>query len=256
MRANDRLLSVLCVLGDCGQPLSVTELADLVGLPKSTSLRFLRSLEQGGWVVRNPNGHYSLGPAVVALASQYVSGDPVLTAAPPLMRKLRERLGETISLSRVMGLGRTCLVEFPSREPLRLVLGVGNVGPLHAGASGLLLLANLASEVRREVYAAGLQRFTPITPTSPAALETECAAIRDQGWAVTFGQRTTGGVAMAVPVPDHNAQGGLSALGIFGPQARFDPKSDERRWREALLECAAELARAAAAADFRERSAS
>jgi IclR family acetate operon transcriptional repressor len=255
MRANDRLLSILCVLGERGQPLSLTELADLVGLPKSTSLRFLRSLEPEGWIVRNPDGHYSLGPAVVALANQYVSSDPVLAAAPPLMRGLRERLGETISLSRVMGLGRMCLLEFPSLEPLRLVLGVGNVGPLHAGASGLLLLAHLSADARREVCAAGLQRFTSITPIRPAALEKECAAIRDQGWATTFGQRTAGGVAVAVPVPDHNAPGGISALGVFGPQARFDRKSDERRWRDALRVCAAELAGAAGSTHLRERSA-
>ena len=256
MRANDRLLAILCVLGERGQPISLTELADLVGLPKSTSLRFLRSLEPDGWIVRNPEGHYSLGPAVVALASQYVSSDPVLAAAPSLMRELRNRLGETISLSRVMGLGRTCLQEFPSLEPLRLVLGVGNVGPLHAGASGLLLLAHLATDVRQEVYAAGLRRFTPITPTRPAELEKECAAIRDQGWAITYGQRTAGGVAVAVPVADHNAPGGVSALGVFGPQARFDTKADERRWRDALLECAATLATAAAATQLHHRPAS
>jgi DNA-binding IclR family transcriptional regulator len=256
MRTNDRLLSILCVLGERGQPLSLTELAELVGLPKSTALRFLRSLEPEGWIVRNPEGHYSLGPAVVALASQYVSSDPVLAAAPLLMRELRERLGETISLSRVMGLGRTCLVEFPSVQPLRLVLGVGNVGPLHAGASGLLLLAHLPADVRRDVYDAGLQRFTAITPTRPATLEKECATIREQGWAITFGQRTTGGVAVAVPVPDDNAPGGVSALGIFGPQARFDAKTDERRWRDALLACAAELADAARSTHLRDRSAS
>lgn len=256
MRANDRLLSILRVLGERGKPLSLTEMADLVGLPKSTSLRFLRSLEPDGWIVRNPEGHYSLGPAVVALANQYVSSDPVLRASQSLMRELRDGLGETISLSRVMGLGRTCLQEFPSLEPLRLVLGVGNVGPLHAGASGLLLLAHLPADVRHEVYGAGLRRFTSITPTRPAVLEKECATIRERGWAITYGQRTAGGVAVAVPVPDHNAPGGVSALGVFGPQARFDPTVDERRWREALLECAAMLANAAASVDLHHRSAS
>jgi DNA-binding IclR family transcriptional regulator len=46
------------------------------------------------------------------------------------MRELRDAGGETISLSRVTGLERTCLQEFLSPEPLQLVLGVGSVGPL------------------------------------------------------------------------------------------------------------------------------
>ncbi|MPZ88268.1 MAG: helix-turn-helix domain-containing protein [Nitriliruptorales bacterium] len=246
MRANDRLLSILWVLGESGHPLSLTALADFVHLPKSTTLRFVRSLEPDGWIVRDGDGQYVLGPAVIALASQYLSSDPVLAAAPPLMRDLRDALGETISLSRVIGLERICLQEFPSQEALRLVLGVGSVGPLHAGASGLLLLAHLSPEVRREVYDAGLPRYTSITLTDPAALEEECAAIRERGWARTYGQKTAGGAAIAVSLSDPNAPGSVSALGIFGPQARFEPDQDERRWREALQECAATIERTAA----------
>jgi IclR family transcriptional regulator, acetate operon repressor len=240
------MLAILRALGERGRPVSLTALADSVHLPKSTTLRFLRSLEPDGWIVRNNDGHYVIGPAVIALANQYLSSDPVLMVAPPMMRDLRDALGETISLSRVMGLERTCLQEFPSLEPLRLVLGVGSVGPLHAGASGLLLLAHLSAEVRREVYEAGLPRYTSTTLTEPAALEEECAVIRERGWAITHGQKTAGGIAIAVPVSDPNAPGSVSALGIFGPQARFDRDHDEQRWREALQECAAALEHAGA----------
>jgi DNA-binding IclR family transcriptional regulator len=161
------------------------------------------------------------------------------------MRALRDELGETISLSRVMGLQRTCLQEWPSQEDLRLVLGVGSVGPLHAGASGLVLLAHLRAEVREQVYTAGLARYTPDTLTDPEVLETACAAIRERGWAVTHGQKTAGGIAIAVPIADPSAGGVVSVLGIFGPQARFDPDTDERRWREALQQTASEIERAA-----------
>ena len=107
MRTNNRLLSILCALGESPEPLSLTKLAEAVDLPKSTSLRFLRSLEPDGWVVRNGNGDYVLGPAVIVLASQYLSGDAVLTAAPPVLRALRDEIGESVSLSRVMHLQRT-----------------------------------------------------------------------------------------------------------------------------------------------------
>lgn len=245
MRANDRLLSILCALGEQQRPLTLTELADSVDLPKSTTLRFLRSLAPDGWVVKDVDGQYLLGPAVMALAGLYISSDPVLVSAPPLMRELRDHLGETISLSRVTGLERTCLLEFPSPQALRLVLGVGAVGPLHAGASGLLLLAHLPEATRREVYARGLDSYTSQTLDDPDDLESACSEIRERGWAITHGQKTAGGVALAVPVRDHRAPGQVSALGVFGPQARFGAKGDRDRWRDALLECAAEIERAA-----------
>lgn len=246
MRTNERLLAILSTLGADSVPVTLTEVADRVDLPKSTTLRFLRSLEPEGWVVRDSDGKYGLGPAVVTLAAQYLSTDPVLVAAPRIMRGLRDEFGETVSLSRILGHERTCVLEVPSRESLRLLLGVGSVGPLHAGGSGLVLLAHVPEEFRQEVYESSLHRYTDKTITKPEELETTCAEIREKGWCITYGQKTTGGVSVAVAVRDPRAPGGVSALGIFGPQARFDPDEDGERRVEVLLQQAAELERIAA----------
>lgn len=245
MRANDRLLRILGVLAERSRPLTLTELSGLVELPKSTALRFLRWLEPDGWVVRDTDDRYTLGPAVLALAGRYVSTDPILLAAAPLMAKLRDELGETISLSRVMGNARTCVQEFPSLESLRLVIGVGSIGPLHAGASGLLLLSHLDPRQRESVYAQGLPAFTKNTTTDPEELEAQCATIRKQRWAMTRGQKTLGGVAIAVPVRDRGAYASTSALGVYGPEARFVDRRDRRRWIDALTACAREIEDAA-----------
>src|SRR5919106_5000885 len=125
MRANDRLLRILGALAERPRPLTLTELARRVELPKPTALRFLRWLEPEGWVVRGTDDRYTLGPAILALAGRYVSSDPVLLTAAPLMEELRDELGETISLSRIMGTARTCVQEFPSLESLRLEIGGG-----------------------------------------------------------------------------------------------------------------------------------
>lgn len=233
MRGNDRLLAILTALG-AHQRSTLGEVASRVDLPRPTALRFLRSLEPGGWVTRQPDGSYSLGPAVLGLAGQYLSTNSVLVAASPVMRELRDQLGETISLSRVAGDTRICVQEFPSLQSLRLVLGLGEAGPLHAGASGLLLLAHLPDNVRARIFATPLLAYTDRTITSPQALEAECAAIRERGWAATHGQKTPGGVALAVPIHDPVAEGGISALGIYAPEARYRGREDEARWLDAL----------------------
>jgi DNA-binding IclR family transcriptional regulator len=240
MRGNDRLLAILGALGE-QQQTSLSEIADRVGLPRPTTLRFLRSLEPSGWVVRNDDGQYALGPAVLALAGRYLSADSLLVAASPLMRALRDSLGETISLSRVSGSQRTCVQEFPSTQSLRLVLGLGEQGPLHAGASGLVLLAHLSPERRAAVLEADLPAYTERTITSREHLEEECALIRERGWVLTQGQKTAGGVALAVPLHEPGPRGEVSALGIFGPEARCRTVTDERRWLDGLRECAAAI---------------
>ena len=119
------------------------------------------------------------------MAARYIAGDALLTAASGPMQDLRDALGETVSMSRRVGLGRVCVQEYPSPQNLRLVLGLGEPGPLHAGASGVLLYAHLPEAERRRVAEAGLPRYTALTPTSFEELEAEADLIRERGWAMS-----------------------------------------------------------------------
>lgn len=239
MRGSQRLFAIVEELSH--QSMNLTEVAGAVELPKSTALRFLRDLEEAGWVARDRDGVYSLGPSVVSLAAQYLSHNEMVTVSTPFMRELRNELDETVSLSRRVGLIRVCVQEFPSKKNLRLVLGIGERGPLHAGASGLLLYAHMPEEDRKRLAEQGFERFTSKTITEPKALEKEAEQIRSQGWAVTHGQKTAGGVAIAVPLTDPSSEGEVAALGLFGPQLRCATKAEQKRWLKALLETAGSI---------------
>lgn len=245
MRGSDRLLNILTSLGS-ERAQTLSQLADGLELPRPTTLRFLRSLEAGGWVLRDERGRYSLGPSVMALATQYLGTDDVLVVASPRMAELRDSVGETVSLSRRAGNLRVCVQEFPSPESLRLILGLGNYGPLHAGASGLVLLSALSREDRKALMEGRLERLTSETITTLDALDAECERVAAQGFSVTHGQRTPGGVAVAVPVRDADAPNGVSALGIYAPAMRVSVES-ERAWIEALLGTAHRIEEAAPA---------
>ncbi|MGH8913401.1 MAG: IclR family transcriptional regulator [Acidimicrobiia bacterium] len=239
MRGAQRLFTIIEHLS--AEPMTLTEVASAVDLPKSTALRFLRTLEESGWAVRDKDGVYSLGAAVVGLAAQYLSGNPVVAAATPVMRTLRDELDETVSLSRRIGLMRVCVQEFPSTQNLRLVLGIGERGPLHAGASGLLLYAHMPEVDRKRLGEIGLERYTSRTLTDIESLEKEAATIRRQGWAVSKGHKTKGGVAIAVPIYEPGSDREITALGLFGPELRCSTQQEQRRWLEALQESARQI---------------
>ena len=239
MRGSERLFAIIEDLS--GEPKTLTEVATAVALPKSTALRFLRTLEDAGWVVRDKSGVYSLGAVVVGLAAQYLSSDPVVTAATPVMRELRDYLNETVSLSRRIGLTRVCVLEFPSTQNLRLVLGIGERGPLHAGASGLLLYAYMSPEERESLVEKPLERYTSRTITDPDVLELEAAVISRRGWAISKGQRIKGGVAMAAPIFEPGSNGEVAALGLLGPELRCSTQREQKRWLDALLSSAGQI---------------
>jgi len=243
MRGVERLVAIVDALAH--GPATLTEIAGTVDLPKSTTVRFLRTLEQAGWIVREGD-HYSHGAALVGMAARYIAGDALLTAASGPMQDLRDALGETVSMSRRVGLGRVCVQEYPSPQNLRLVLGLGEPGPLHAGASGVLLYAHLPEAERRRVAEAGLPRYTALTPTSFEELEAEADLIRERGWAMSRGQKTAGALAVAVPVRSPGPSGDVVALGLFGPELRASTESDRQAWLDALLRCADDITAALA----------
>lgn len=236
VRGTERLFAIVEQLA-IGS-MTLTEVARSTDLPKSTTLRFLRSLEDAGWVFRDGNGLYSIGPALAGLASQYLAGNALVAIATPAMRNLHARLNETVSLSRRVGLARVCIQELPASQNLRLVLGLGELGPLHAGASGILLYAHMPEDERRRLADLGFEQYTSRTITEFDRLETEAEKIRAQGWAMTRGQKTEGGLAIAVPITEPGSPTEVAALGMFGPEIRCSTKRERDVWLSALLETA------------------
>lgn len=235
MRTNDRLISIVEVLAEHGK-LPLTDLADRTELPKATAHRFLKSLEDSGWVERDAEGSYWLGAGLVGLSRQYLESNTIVVASGP-MRELRDELHETVSLSRASAGARICIQQFPSDQALRYVHEVGSVGPLHAGASGKVLLAFGEPNLRQKVAREGLDKITKTTISEPQALEAELALIKSRGWAVSRGERTPGSAAIAVPLRTR-LPGTFTSLAIFAPDIRYEPERDQERWIAALQVCA------------------
>lgn len=56
-----RVMALLEVVGAQRKPLSLSEIAERTGLPKSTTFRYVRDLESGGGVERAHEGGYIVG---------------------------------------------------------------------------------------------------------------------------------------------------------------------------------------------------
>jgi DNA-binding IclR family transcriptional regulator len=242
LRSSDRLLELLEQLGSAhGQTL--TALSQRLELPKPTVLRLLRSLEERGWVARLPDGGYGLGQRFLVVAQQSIGRDSVLRCASSHMIALRDALDETVSLLSVAGTSRVCMLEFPSCQPLRYVHEIGTQGPLHAGASGKILLAFGPAELRQAVLARPLDRYTELTFTDAAELEAELERVRAAGWAMSQGERSQGSVAVGVPLHDPQS-GRVHSLTVFAPQVRFRAES-RPAWVEQISACARAIETAA-----------
>jgi DNA-binding IclR family transcriptional regulator len=108
-------------------------------------------------------------------------------------------------------------------HPLQYVVELNSWMPVHAGATGLAILAFLPEAERERIYQRGLDRLTGATLVTRAALEGVVATIRERGHVCSRGQRTAGAVGIAAPIYD-------SVGDVYGdvtitiPEQRFDER--------------------------------
>ncbi len=147
------------------------EVATALALPTSTAHRLLGSLRNRGYVVRVKGGRYRLGPAAIALGRR-AADDAVAPGLRAALERVAAETGETavVGIRDPAGGGLLILDRIESTHRLRMVVDVGHVVPLHAGAGSKALLAHLAPAEIERVAAGPLPRLGPATITDPGAL--------------------------------------------------------------------------------------
>ncbi|SDK61512.1 IclR family transcriptional regulator [Streptomyces indicus] len=173
------LLEVLAARGD--RPARLRELAEELGVPRSSMYALLQTLIDRGWVRTDTTGSlYGIGIHALLTGTSYLDSDPRVRAARPFLDEASEALGETIHLARLDGTDVVYLATRESHEYLRTFSRVGRRLPAHAGALGKALLA----EDPRRLPAGELAQLTPHTHTDAASLAADLAGVRARGYAI------------------------------------------------------------------------
>jgi DNA-binding IclR family transcriptional regulator len=219
-----RGIELLTVMVDSDQDqYGVRELAGRMGVSPSTVHRLVTDLESLGLVSRTASGAYRLGLEFLRLAWTATERFPLHEMSADTLQELTDKSGES-SFFGVYGEQRRQMmftITSESSHPLRYTLPLREWIPLHAGASGLAVLAFLPEAVRDEVVAAPLSSQTDRTLTDPELLRERLDAIRRDGYALTHGERIEGAIAIAAPVFGLFGEV-IGSTGITIPEARFD----------------------------------
>jgi IclR family acetate operon transcriptional repressor len=189
IRTVDRALDLLAEV--CAEgAISLSECARRTGLPLSTALRLLRTLESSGFVVRNPAGSFSAGARLIQLGAYALGRESLVRLAQPAMRRIVAATGESTYLA-TRGPNDTAiyLAMVEGTHSVRHTSWVGRSVPLANLAVGRAL-SDDANECR---YVAERDRLEPDVTAIVAAIH----------WA--------GGIA--------------GALSVLGPTYRIDDET-------------------------------
>tara|TARA_B110000259_G_scaffold182761_1_gene226892 strand:+ start:430 stop:1128 length:699 start_codon:yes stop_codon:yes gene_type:complete len=210
---------VLEHLAAAGQPQTLGNLSQALGIPKSSLHAILNTMARRGWLQTDSDGlRFQLGVRALLVGSSYVDSDDVVSRTSATLDGLADEIGETIHLGRLDGADIVYLAKRESRHQLRLFSAVGRRLPAHATALGKCVLAWQDDPLA--TLPAVLPQLTKHTIIDREELLRDLEAIKARGYAIDDEENTPGIRCIAVPI----RRGGVvsDAISCSVPLVRLD----------------------------------
>lgn len=187
------------------RPRTLNELADTLGVHRTTAMRIVRSLADAGFVRSAGDGHWGVGFRLAGLAKSALDQFDLRAVVHPHIRRLSDAVGHTIQFAvpdsnRIVYIDK---IEPPQSITLNTRIG-GDVVVNTAGVSKAIL-AFLSDDQRDRILdAADWTAYTEATITSKAVMLARLAQVRALGWATDEGEYESFSNCVAAPVRDSN----------------------------------------------------
>ncbi|WP_231973299.1 IclR family transcriptional regulator [Variovorax sp. HW608] len=226
--AVERVLDILEVFHRHQKPLSLTDLAEAAGIPKSSCHAIVGTLTARGYLysLTRPRALYPTR-RFFDVTREIHEHDPFMDRVVPLLERLRDASRETIILGKRQGNAVIYLQVIEGPHAIRYTAKPGEFKPLHSSSIGKALLGSLKeAELRQQVAGLQLPAITGSTLTTPDDLANDVLDGRRRGYFVTRGENVVDVWAVASSLT-LNAE--TLAIAIAGPRHRME---------SSVLECA------------------
>lgn len=227
--------SILDYVSRNGPVSSVSKMAAELEIPRGTLHRLLNDLGSEQFLNRNESG-YEVGWRVLSLAAHALSDRDIVQLARPFVQLLSAQTGLNTSVYVRVEECRMCVHRVEGVSILRPTVKVGELLPLHAGASGRILTAWLADAEREELLRLSRERFPDVSSKQDPSW---WMTVREQGWILSVGERDPELAALAAPLFDVSGAV-VASLSVSGSTFQFS-KQDTTYIAKMVTECARKI---------------
>ena len=224
-----RGLSIFALFDNETPSLSLSEIARRLKLSRSTVFRLLYTLEQFGYLAKTRNtGEFSLAANVLSLGFNFLCQLPITQIAQPVLKTIAEQAQAAAHLVILDRHETVHVARVTPVAPLVSNLQIGTRRPVHAVASGRMLLAHKPEEELIGLYQLIRDNSSSIAP--PSSLKTFLAtatADRNRGYAYSRTAFEPGLMSCASAVLNHVGEA-VAAITVVGPMEHMDAELGEK----------------------------
>jgi IclR family acetate operon transcriptional repressor len=224
--AVNRAMAMIEALADEPHGATLMQLVQRVGVEKSVASRVIATLEEDGYLVRDPiTGLIRISLRFTAMALRQIERTGLIEMCQPVLNNIAEETGELVQLALVTGSGLTYVAKAVGARRIQAQPLIGTRAVLHASAAGKLWLASQSEEAAlKAALDAGLTRFTQHTIVTAQKLSAEIRQVRSQGYALLEQELSEDMNALGVPLKHPRDSRMLGAILVGAPAYRMQRK--------------------------------
>ena len=212
-----RGLDILELFSPQSPSLTLTDVASLLHLSRSTLFRLLSTLETLGYLERDPaTRRYRPSVKVLHLGFTVLNSLEVRQVARPHLERLAQEVQETVSLCVLDGDHVTYVDRVRNQSIVGVSLKAGSRIPAHCTTIGKVLLAELEPDkLNRFLRTTTFAQFTPRTMSDPETLRSELMAVKRNGYALCDGELAVGLRAAGAALYNHKRKA-IASINVSG----------------------------------------
>jgi IclR family transcriptional regulator, pca regulon regulatory protein len=201
----ERGLAILDCFGPERPILGISDIADELGMSRSTTHRYVITLVALGYLEQGASRKYRLGLRVTDLGMSALNAMSLGEHSRPYLEELRQRTSFTVSVAVLDGEEILYLARARSfrrgQNKIDLGLQPGSRLPAYCTSMGKLLMAYLPENEQRElINEIKLEKRGPNSITTKKALRTELEHVREENFAVNDQELAPGLHSISAPV--------------------------------------------------------
>jgi IclR family transcriptional regulator, acetate operon repressor len=219
--AVERTLDVFEAFLKVQKPLSLTDLAEITGIPKSSCHAIVATLTARGYLysLTRPRSLYPTR-RLFDLGREILEKDPFIERVMPMLERVRDASRETVILGKRQGDAVIYLQVVESPHSIRYSAKPGEFKPLHSSSIGKALLGSMKeAELRAQLANRPLPAITGTTLTDPEVLAADILESRRRGYFVTRGENVPDVWAVSAFLTINSE---TLAIAIAGPRHRME----------------------------------
>lgn len=202
---------------------TLSEIANHIGVSKSTACRLIQTLESEGFIYQDTQyNSYRLGSSILSLSNTVIDQLAILKETTHFLKQLTKQTGESSHIAILENTNIIYLKKEDSQHRVQLLSHIGRRNPAHCTASGQAILAFIKPSTIEKLFERSLEQATQYSIASLPMLQEKLATIREQGYSISKGEFLENIVSVGAPVYNKKNQV-FAAISVAGPKKRILP---------------------------------